>query len=151
MRKRISFAILTLLAVVVLSACSAVSDVANSVDYVAKATDYINKVSDFYNQAPGLIEKAVTDANARKDLENQLNDLKKEIQAFNQLTPPDFAKDVHQTILDHNKKLEAGIDAYLNNVKNGQIDPQAFQGSELYQTFKDISGLLNQVQNLNKN
>ena len=64
----------------------------NSIDYAQKATDYVNEISAFANDAPALAEKAVNDSEARKELEAKLSEIKQDIPAFNELTPPDVAR-----------------------------------------------------------
>ncbi|RAL26968.1 DUF6376 family protein [Thermoflavimicrobium daqui] len=150
MVKKWLLSLLTVFTLVVTGGCSLTGEVSVSVEYVSKTADYIKKVQDFYNEVPGMVEKAVTDSKVRKDLETKLNDLKTEIQNFEKLTPPDFAKDIHQTIQDHNQKLQTAIDGYLGLVKDGKLDPQEFKNSELYQTMNSIINLLDQVQNLGK-
>ena len=75
-----------------LMGCSLVEQGKNSIDYAQKATDYINEISAFANDAPALAEKAVNDSEARKELEAKLSEIKQDIPAFNELTPPDVAK-----------------------------------------------------------
>lgn len=131
-----------------MSACSAIEEVNNSFNYVEKATDYINKINTFANEAPPLIDKAATDNEALKQLNIKLTEIEKEIHEFNQLTPPDFAKDIHSQILEHNQALESAIVLYANNIKEGNIDPKALQDSELMDQIEELSKILEPIQNL---
>ena len=130
------------------SACSAVEEVSNSINYIEEATDYINKISAFSNEAPPLIEKAATDPSALTQLEQKLTEMEKEIAEFNQLTPPDFAKDIHAQILEHNKTLESAIKTYSDNIKNQNFDPNTLQDSELMNQIEELSKILEQLQNM---
>ena len=96
-----------------LMGCSIVEEGRSSLDYAQKATDYVNEVSAFANEAPALAEKAINDGEARKELEAKLNEIKQDIPAFNELTPPDVAKDLHEQIVGYNEKLSALIDTSM--------------------------------------
>lgn len=147
--KKSLFSILTLiLALMLATGCSAIEDVNNSINYVDKATDYINKMSTFAKEVPPLIDKTTTDPNAVGELDQKLEEVNKEIDAFNKLTPPDFAKDVHNQVLQHNQELKSAIQVYTTNVKDGKLDPQILQNSDLVQQINALTKMLDQIQNL---
>lgn len=131
-----------------LMGCSMIEEGKNSIDYAQKATDYVNKVSAFANEAPGLVEKAINDSAARKELETKLGDLQKDIPAFNELIPPDVAKDIHQQIVGYNEKLNALIDTTMKKIEEGKIDVEQFKNSELMKTVQQVQDLKDKVQNL---
>ncbi|MGH0595046.1 MULTISPECIES: DUF6376 family protein [Bacillus] len=131
-----------------LMGCSLVEQGKNSVDYAQKATDYVNEISAFANDAPALAEKAVNDSEARKELETKLNEIKQDIPAFNELTPPDVAKDLHQQIVGYNEKLNTLIDTAMTKVGAGKVDVEQFKNSELMQTIDQVRDLKEKVQNL---
>ncbi|MDM5238733.1 DUF6376 family protein [Bacillus cereus] len=140
-----------LLAIIVsigLMGCSVVEEGKNSLDYAQKATDYVNEISAFANEAPALVEKAVNDKEARKELETKLNEIKQDIPAFNELTPPDVAKDLHQQIVGYNEKLNTLIDTSMKKIEEGKIDVEQFKNSELMQTIDQVQALKDKVQNL---
>lgn len=137
-----------MLSVFIVSGCSAIEEVTESINYVEKATNYINKMSNFANEVPPLIENATTDPTSLEELETKLTEVKKEMDAFNQLTPPDFAQEVHTQILEHNQQLGTVIDAYTNSIEDGKIDPNVLQNSELIQQIEQLTKILEQVQNL---
>ncbi|PGZ06027.1 hypothetical protein COE30_22420 [Bacillus cereus] len=140
-----------LLAIIVsigLMGCSVVEEGKNSLDYAQKATDYVNEISAFANEAPALVEKAVNDEEARKELETKLNEIKQDIPAFNELTPPDVAKDLHQQIVGYNEKLNTLIDTSMKKIEEGKIDVEQFKNSELMQTIDQVQALKDKVQNL---
>ena len=131
-----------------LMGCSLVEQGKNSIDYAQKATDYINEISAFANDAPALAEKAVNDSEARKELEAKLSEIKQDIPAFNELTPPDVAKDLHQQIVGYNEKLNTLIDTAMTKIEEGKVDVEQFKNSELMQTVDQVRDLKEKVQNL---
>lgn len=131
-----------------LMGCSLVEQGKNSLDYAQKATDYVNEISAFANDAPALAEKAVNDSEARKELEKKLSEIKQDIPAFNELTPPDVAKDLHQQIVGYNEKLNTLIDTAMAKIEEGKVDVEQFKNSELMQTIDQVRDLKEKVQNL---
>ncbi|AAP08918.1 DUF6376 family protein [Bacillus cereus] len=131
-----------------LMGCSIVEEGKNSIDYAQKATDYVNEISAFANDAPALAEKAVNDSEARKELETKLSEIKQDIPAFNELTPPDVAKDIHQQIVGYNEKLNALIDTAMTKIEEGKVDVEQFKNSELMQTVDQVRDVKDKVQNL---
>ncbi|QWH17285.1 hypothetical protein EXW62_09285 [Bacillus mycoides] len=133
-----------------LMGCSLVEEGKNSIDYAQKATDYVNEISAFANEAPALAEKAVNDGEARKELETKLTEIKQDIPAFNELTPPDVAKDLHQQIVGYNEKLNTLIDTSMQKIEEGKMNVEQFKNSELMQTIEQVQDLKDKVQNLGK-
>ncbi|GAB6464443.1 MULTISPECIES: DUF6376 family protein [Bacillus cereus group] len=131
-----------------LMGCSLVEQGKNSIDYAQKATDYVNEISAFANDAPALAEKAVNDSEARKELEAKLSEIKQDIPAFNELTPPDVAKDLHQQIVGYNEKLNTLIDTAMIKIEEGKVNVEEFKNSELMQTVDQVRDLKEKVQNL---
>ncbi|HDX9628184.1 TPA: hypothetical protein ROY30_001837 [Bacillus cereus] len=131
-----------------LMGCSLVEQGKNSIDYAQKATDYVNEISAFANDAPALAEKAVNDSEARNELETKLSEIKQDIPAFNELTPPDVAKDLHQQIVGYNEKLNTLIDTAMTKIEEGKVDVEQFKNSELMQTVDQVRELKDKVQNL---
>lgn len=114
-----------------LMGCSLVEQGKNSIDYAQKATDYVNEISAFANDAPALAEKAVNDSEARKELEAKLSEIKQDIPAFNELTPPDVAKDLHQQIVGYNEKLNTLIDTAMTKIEEGKVNVEEFKTRSL--------------------
>lgn len=131
-----------------LMGCSLVEEGKNSIDYAQKATDYVNEISAFANEAPALAEKAVNNGEARKELETKLTEIKQDIPAFNELTPPDVAKDLHQQIVGYNEKLNTLIDTSMQKIEEGKMNVEQFKNSELMQTIEQVQDLKEKVQNL---
>ena len=113
----------------------------------SKATDYINEISAFANDAPALAEKAVNDSEARKELEAKLSEIKQDIPAFNELTPPDVAKDLHQQIVGYNEKLNTLIDTAMTKIEEGKVNVEEFKTRSM-QTVDQVRDLKEKVQNL---
>ncbi|MDQ0220434.1 hypothetical protein ELQ35_15385 [Peribacillus cavernae] len=145
--KRI-FIILGLLSTVVLGGCSILGEVNNSVDYVNEATDYLDKARNFAEDVPQLAEDAVTNQEARKNLENELETMQQDIKDFNETKAPSIAEDIHNQIVEYNEKLNKGIDSYLQNIENGKFDPALLQDSEIVQTANELTSLMNKIENL---
>ncbi|MDM5317991.1 DUF6376 family protein [Fictibacillus sp. b24] len=140
--------IAVLLSFSVLTGCSAVEDVTNGINYVPAATEYINDVQQFSKDIPGLAEKAISDQNARVELEKALQDMNADIKEFNGLTPPSVFEDVHNQVMDHNQTLQDGIDNYLTAVKNGELSPDFLKESGLLDDIAVYTDLLNDIKKL---
>ncbi|PEX82120.1 DUF6376 family protein [Bacillus cereus] len=145
---KIKFILLVFIVSIGLMGCSVVEEGKNSLNYAQKATDYVNEISAFANEAPALAEQAVNDKEARKELETKLNEIKQDIPAFNELTPPDVAKDLHQQIVGYNEKLNTLIDTSMKKIEEGKIDVEQFKNSELMQTLNQVRDLKDKIQNL---
>ncbi|KZE64925.1 hypothetical protein AWM68_09770 [Fictibacillus phosphorivorans] len=143
-----SILIAVLLSFSVLTGCSVVEDVTNGVNYVPAATEYINDVQQFSKDIPGLAEKAISDQNARVELEKALQDINADIKDFNELTPPSVFEDIHNQVLDHNQTLQDGIDQYLTAVKNGEFSPDFLKESGLLDDIAVYTDLLNDIKKL---
>ena len=131
-----------------LGGCSFVEEASNTVNYVNEATDYLKVVNDFVNEVPPLANEAVTDPQVLTKLETRLHDLKEEIQTFNEVQSPEFAADLHQQILDYNEKAEQGIDVYLTNIEDGNLDPALLENTEIFQSLEEISTIVDDIKQL---
>lgn len=131
-----------------LSGCSLLNDVSNSITYIDEATDYFAKATDFANEVQPLAQQAVQDVQAAKELETRLLDMKQEIEAFNELQPPELAADLHQQIVAKNNVILDGIDLYLTNIVDGKLDPAILENTELFKTVEDISSIIDQIKQL---
>lgn len=143
MKKWLSMFVLLL--AVFLGGCSSIND---SLAYVNSATDYVTKVTEFANEAPSIAKQAVNDEKAREKLEAELQGLKQDIQAFNEVQPPEIASGVHKEIVKQNEKLAKEIDAYSQKIKEGTVHLEAFGNSELFRTMSEMNELLNKIQAL---
>lgn len=136
----------------VLSGCSLISDVTNTVDYIDEASEYINSMSTFANDAQNLLNQASQSPEGAKELLNRLIQLRQEMEEFNQLTPPDSVRDIHQQVVDANNEMINAINAYEKGVQNGTVNMASFtQNDELIQAIQNINNSLQQLQDLQKN
>ncbi|WP_273127470.1 DUF6376 family protein [Metabacillus sp. HB246100] len=134
-----------LFALFLLSGCSLVEEVSNGVNYVAEATEFVEEVSTFTQDIPALTEQAVTDEQARMELETKLMEIKEDMEEFNTLQAPDMAADVHQQIVEYNNAALKNIDSYLEMVENGTLDITAIEEYELIQSLQEISKTLDKM------
>ncbi|AMM94750.1 hypothetical protein UP17_21620 [Peribacillus simplex] len=145
MKKRMTIVFLSFL---ILSGCSLLGEVNSSLEYADNATGYINTVKDFANEVPALAQDAVTNAEARRNLEKELQLMKTEIEDFNATEPPQIAEGIHEKIVSSNQQLSDGIELYLNNIESGQIDPKALEDSEVMKSIDNLTELAKQIEEL---
>jgi len=131
-----------------LSGCSLIGEVNNTLEYANTTTEYVNSAKDFANEVPELANDAVTNEEARQQLEEELTSMKKEINKFNETEVPIIAEDIHNQIVSTNEKLEEGIDLYLINIENGKLDPAILEDSRILTTVNEISSLMDQIEKL---
>jgi TolA-binding protein len=137
-----------LLSFSVLTGCSAVEDVTNGINYVPEATEYINEVQQFSKEIPSLAEKAVSDQNARVELEKAFKEMNTTIEEFNELSPPSVFEDIHNQVMEHNQTFQDGIDKYQTAVENGELTPDFLEKSGLLDDVKVYTDLLNDIKQL---
>jgi hypothetical protein len=137
-----------MVSVVALSGCSLLQGVNDTLEYANGAIDYIDKASAFADEVPALAEQAVSDQNARVELEEKLTQMKTDINEFNEMDPPGVAEGVHNEIVGYNDKLEQGIDSYLSKVENGEVDPQLLEEYEILETINQRTNLMDQLEQL---
>jgi uncharacterized coiled-coil DUF342 family protein len=133
---------------VYLSGCAVLDGVNNTLNYADKATEYANEVSTFVNEVPQLAQQATTDEQAAEDLKIRLEGMKQEIEEFNELEEPSIGADLHQQVVDQNKQVLKGIDAYLDNMENGKLDPSVIENTEVFKTLSDIANIIDQIQQI---
>ncbi|QNG60715.1 hypothetical protein H4O14_04170 [Bacillus sp. PAMC26568] len=139
------FAVLSL---VVLSGCSLFEGVNSSLQYANDTKDYINEASSFAEELPALAEEAVSNTEARKELEQKLTDMKEEIKAFNEIEAPGIAEDVHNQLVSYSESLEAGIDSALKQIDNGEWNIQVLEDSGILKTVNEMTSILDQIEQL---
>jgi hypothetical protein len=139
---------LTVTMLFLLGGCSLLNDATNTVTYIKNATDYLNKATIFATEASPLAKKAVTDPQAAGELEIMLKEMKQEIEIFNGLQAPELASDLHQQLVSQNNVIAQGIDLYLENIKNGKLDPSVLENTKIFQTVQEISGVIDQIKKL---
>ncbi|AMM98722.1 DUF6376 family protein [Bacillus pumilus] len=123
----------------VLSGCSSLLDQVNdTTTYVTEANDYVTDIQQFTEDFPKLAEEAVKNAAKKAELTKQLESLKADIQAFNEVKAPQIAEDLHAQIIEKNKVLSEEIQTYLQQLKADNIDVAAM--------LEDQQGLIKQLQ-----
>lgn len=123
----------------VLSGCSSLLDQVNdTTTYVTEANDYVTDIQQFTDDFPKLAEEAVKNAAKKAELTKQLESLKADIQAFNEVKAPQIAEDLHAQIIEKNKVLSEEIQTYLQQLKADNIDVAAM--------LEDQQGLIKQLQ-----
>ncbi|WP_373228770.1 DUF6376 family protein [Cohnella sp.] len=137
--------LLLMFASLMLSACSLLEKANSSLEYVNQATEHINNLSDFAEQAPRMIQDASLNSEAKQELENRLNSLKKDIEHFNLTKAPSVAKDIHQQLVEKNKLLLQEINQVVDN---GHLSLDKIQNSQLLNTINDVTSLINRINSL---
>ncbi|SHF04126.1 hypothetical protein SAMN05444392_106193 [Seinonella peptonophila] len=132
----------------IISGCSMITDLNNSIDYVTKATEYINKMNSYSQEIPPLFEKAATDPSSLSQLQTKLQTMKTDIQNFDNLNPPDFAANIHQSIKDKNQAILGLIDTSLADLKDGKVTIENISQLPIFKTIQELNGFLNQLQQL---
>ncbi|WP_404451521.1 DUF6376 family protein [Virgibacillus necropolis] len=143
MKKRISITLIT--ALLALSGCSLLDEANNSLNYVNESTEYINELTKFAEDTSSLVNEAANNSEAKAELESRLKSLQENIQEYNGIEVPALAEDIHQELKAKNQQLE---DAVNKALQNGEIAVDQLRQSELYQTINDITGLLDQIEQL---
>ncbi|MFS0752148.1 DUF6376 family protein [Oceanobacillus sp. 1P07AA] len=147
MKKGIAFVMVLLIGL--LGGCSILEGLNNSLNYANEATEYANEVNDFVAKAPSLAEQAITDEQSADELETELNNLKENINEFNNLDVPEIGEGIHQQMVEVNNNALEGIDLYLSNLANGALlDPSIIENTEIFQTLEQVTELVNQIQEL---
>jgi hypothetical protein len=140
--------ILSTILLVLLSGCSFLNEAKNTITYIKEATDFLGKATTFANEAPKLTQQAISDQQAAEELQTILQNMKQDIEAFNELQAPDVAADLHQQLVNQNNVIAKGIDTYLNSFKDGKLDPAVLDNTEIFQTVKELSNIIDQIKQL---
>ncbi|MEH7247116.1 DUF6376 family protein [Neobacillus niacini] len=131
-----------------LGGCSFLNDAQNSLSYINDATDYLSAATEFASDAPALAQQAIGDIQAAEDFQTMLQDMQQTVEAFNELQAPDIAAELHQQIIEQNSAIITEIETYLNNFKDGLLDPAILENTELFQSVQDITNIIEQIQQL---
>ncbi|PLT30455.1 DUF6376 family protein [Peribacillus deserti] len=140
------FVVISIMAALLLSACSALGDINNSVEYAAKATENLTYLSNFAEKAPDMLRDAALNAEVKENLEAELASLKEDLSQFNDIEAvPALAKDLHQQLVTKNEAVITEINKVM---ENGQLTLDKLESSELLPMIKDVQSLLNQIEEL---
>ncbi|QHS21543.1 hypothetical protein GWK91_00585 [Virgibacillus sp. MSP4-1] len=128
-----------------LTGCNLFDEVNDSLDYANEATEYIHTLSDFNSDLPQLMEEAANNPEVEKQLNERLNNIEEQINEFTQLDPPAVAEDLHQQFVKHSENLNQTIQKVT---EQGDVAIEQLENSQIVDTVRDITGLLNQLENL---
>jgi hypothetical protein len=142
------FMILSTIFLVLLSGCSLLNEAKNTITYINEATDFLGKATTFGTEAPKLAQQAISDQQAAEELKTMLQNMKQDIESFNELQAPDVAAELHQQLVNQNNVIAKGIDTYLNNIKDGKLDPKVLENTEIFQTVQELSNIIDQIKQL---
>ncbi|KAB8127936.1 hypothetical protein F9U64_16850 [Gracilibacillus oryzae] len=131
--------------VMFLTGCSLLEDVNNSLDYAEEATSYLTELSNFAEEGPQMIQDVINNNVNEQELEQQLQDIKTEIENFNQVEVPALAEDIHNNLMAKNEELLNEINTLI---ENGNIAIEQLENSEIIRTMNEESELLNRIENL---
>lgn len=135
-----------LLSVMLLTAgCGIIEEAGQTLNFATETTDYLQSLTDFGQEMNALAEQAVTDLDARTDLKERLLALKEQVINYEGLQVPDYAKDLHQSIVEYNATLQQGLDQALTNLEQGRA---VFDSTGIPDTIRKINELLNQINQL---
>ncbi|MCY7916837.1 DUF6376 family protein [Bacillus vallismortis] len=128
--------------------CGMLDQVTDGLNYTSEATGYVEKVKTFAEEAPELAEQAVNDADAKEKLEAQLETIQQAAADFNELTPPDAAGEIHQTIQEHNETLQKSAEDVLKQVEEGKVSLEEMEQSDIVKNAKQITDVMGQIEKL---
>ncbi|MFD0587462.1 DUF6376 family protein [Paenibacillus sp. GCM10027627] len=127
------------------SGCGILDGAQQSVNFATETTNYMNSLTTFGQDMNGLAEQALTDIEARTDLKARLVELKEQVVQYADIQVPDYAKDLHGSIVQYNEKLQQGLDQALTNIEQGRA---AFESTGIPDTITKINDLLGQINQL---
>jgi len=131
-----------------LSGCSALEGATNTLTYATEVTEFANEATTFAKDTPALARQAVSDKEAATELESSLQVMKTNIEEFNELEPPEMAADLHQQVVTQNENAIKGIDLYLDNIKDGTLDPAVLENNEAFKSLAEIKNIVDQIREL---
>lgn len=131
--------------VMVAPGCGILEEVNQGVSFATETTEYMNSLTQFGQEMNGMAEQALTDLDAQANLEERLQQLKEQIVNYDALQVPDYAKDLHASIVSYNEQLQQGIDQALANIEAGKA---AFESTGIPDTVNQINELLDQLNSL---
>ncbi|RIX53713.1 hypothetical protein D3P08_09855 [Paenibacillus nanensis] len=125
--------------------CGILEEVNQGVSFATETTEYMNSLTEFGQEMNGMAEQALTDLTAQANLVERLEQLKEQIVNYDALQVPDYAKDLHASIVSYNEQLQQGIDQALANIEAGKA---AFESTGIPDTVSQINELLDQLNSL---
>lgn len=131
------------------SACSSVTDVANTAKYVSETFDYVTDISTFATNAQPLAEQAVNDEAKREEFKQSLLEAKSDIEEFNVLTPPDIFNSSHEDIATLNNDILSVINETLSVIDSGDFSKEFANKFKITEEINGLKNLLENVKSIN--
>ncbi|MDQ6421741.1 DUF6376 family protein [Paenibacillus sp. LHD-117] len=125
--------------------CGILDGIGQTVNFATETTTYMDSLKTFGTEMNTLAEQAVADLDARTDLKERILALKEQIVQYEGLTVPDYAKDLHASIVQYNENLQTGLDQALTNIEQGRA---AFDATGIPDTLNKLNELLGQINQL---
>ncbi|AIQ69599.1 DUF6376 family protein [Paenibacillus graminis] len=136
---------LLLFILLVVPGCGFAEKVENSVNFATDTASYMQTLTEFGQEMDTLAADAATDTQAREALTDRLAALKEQIVQYADLQVPEYAADLHQSIVGYNETLQQGVDQAITNLEQGKA---AFESTGIPETINKVSELLNQITQL---
>ncbi|MNI11791.1 hypothetical protein D3C73_649480 [compost metagenome] len=136
---------LLLFILLVVPGCGFAEKVENSVNFATDTASYMQTLTEFGQEMDTLAADAATDTQAREALTDRLVALKEQIVQYADLQVPEYAADLHQSIVGYNETLQQGVDQAITNLEQGKA---AFESTGIPETINKVSELLNQLTQL---
>lgn len=138
-------AVILAVTLLIAQGCGMLDSIGQTVNFATETTTYMDELQTFGQDMNGLAEQAVADIDARTDLKERIVALKDQIMQYEGLTVPDYAKDLHASIVQYNGTLQNGLDQALTNIEQGRA---AFDATGIPDTIGQINELLTQIGSL---
>lgn len=136
---------LLLLVLLIVPGCGIAEKVGDSVSFATDTASYMQSLTEFGQEMDTLASNALTDVQNREELTAKLTALKEQIVSYANLEVPEYAANLHQSIVGYNETLQQGIDQALTNVEQGKA---AFESTGIPDTLNKLNELLNQITQL---
>ncbi|WP_342563917.1 DUF6376 family protein [Paenibacillus sp. FSL R7-0345] len=136
---------LLLFILLIVPGCGLAEKVGDTVTFTSDTASYMQTLTQFGQEMNSLAEDAAADPQAREALTDRLNTLKEQISDYANLQVPEYAADLHQSIVSYNDKLQQGLDQAATNLEEGKA---AFESTGIPETIGQINGLLKQISQL---
>ncbi|WP_353947663.1 DUF6376 family protein [Sporolactobacillus sp. Y61] len=144
--KKMERLLLTGCMALILTGCSLLEDTNDVLTYVNQSTQYVSKVSSFAQDLPSLSGNAITDRQAQRELEEELQAMEEDILSFSEQKAPKIVSDLHDQMITQNEKLREGINGMQAQLADGRLTPQFLHDSGMMRTIEQITGIYNQIQ-----
>lgn len=136
---------LLLILLIILPGCAIAEKVGDTVNFASDTTALMGTLAEFGQDIDTLANDTITDAQSREQLTSRLTALKEQVASYSQLEVPEYATQLHQSIVGYTGSLQQDIDVAIANIEQGKA---AFTSTGIPDTINKINDLLNQISNL---